>query len=263
MQPAQLEPGILATFRLFLIAQLVLILANLHVHSARGLLPAHPATAVTLAVAGILLLLGYLSWPRLEHALRRFYLPIALVCSVVFSLVAQNLFLITPLSVAARSSEEHAWQLFLFLFIPLVLVGQQYGFKSVIAYCLFTAVFDYVLVSRTDTNFSLIEGTYHRLLFIRFLSFLLAGYIISRIMRQLRSERQALQEANRKLAGFVATIEQLTVSRERNRMARELHDILAHTLSGVSVQLEAARTLLGERQQAGLRNGPALAQGDP
>src|SRR5439155_24600069 len=34
------------------------------------------------------------------------------------------------------------------------------------------------------------------------------------------------------------TLESLAVSRERNRMARELHDTLAHTLSGLSVQLE-------------------------
>jgi len=33
----------------------------------------------------------------------------------------------------------------------------------------------------------------------------------------------------------------LTISRERNRMARELHDTLAHTLSALSVQLETTR----------------------
>ena len=33
------------------------------------------------------------------------------------------------------------------------------------------------------------------------------------------------------------------MSQERNRLARELHDTLAHSLSGVSVQLEAAQAL--------------------
>jgi signal transduction histidine kinase len=42
-----------------------------------------------------------------------------------------------------------------------------------------------------------------------------------------------------------ATLEQLTISRERNRLARELHDTLAHTLSGVAVQLEAVKSLWG------------------
>jgi signal transduction histidine kinase len=88
-------------------------------------------------------------------------------------------------------------------------------------------------------------------LFIRFLSFMLVGYIISRIMQQLRQQRQALQEANLKLERYVATLEELTVSRERNRMARELHDTLAHTLSGVAVQLEAVDSLwASDRERA-------------
>ncbi|MBP7947745.1 MAG: sensor histidine kinase [Verrucomicrobia bacterium] len=39
-------------------------------------------------------------------------------------------------------------------------------------------------------------------------------------------------------------MEQLAASRERNRLARELHDTLAHTLSALAVQLEGASTLL-------------------
>ncbi len=42
---------------------------------------------------------------------------------------------------------------------------------------------------------------------------------------------------------YADTVEELTISRERNRMARELHDTLAHSLSAVTVQLEAIRTL--------------------
>ncbi len=39
-------------------------------------------------------------------------------------------------------------------------------------------------------------------------------------------------------------MEQLAVSRERNRLARELHDTLAHSLSGTAVTLQAINTLL-------------------
>ena len=40
-----------------------------------------------------------------------------------------------------------------------------------------------------------------------------------------------------------AAREQAAAFAERTRLARELHDVLAHTLSGLSVQLEGARLL--------------------
>ena len=36
-------------------------------------------------------------------------------------------------------------------------------------------------------------------------------------------------------------MEDLAISRERNRIAQELHDTLSHTLSGLSVQLETMK----------------------
>jgi signal transduction histidine kinase len=54
-------------------------------------------------------------------------------------------------------------------------------------------------------------------------------------------EQQAA--ANRRLQRYADTLEELAISRERNRLARELHDTLAHSLSAVTVQLEAVRSL--------------------
>jgi len=62
-------------------------------------------------------------------------------------------------------------------------------------------------------------------------------------MKVQRAQRSDLSAANARLAQYAAALEQLTVSRERNRLARELHDVLAHTLSGVAVELEAVRAL--------------------
>src|SRR6185503_9514211 len=58
----------------------------------------------------------------------------------------------------------------------------------------------------------------------------------------IEANRQQM-EANTKLARYAATVEQLSISRERNRLARELHDTLAHSLSALSVQLEAVSSL--------------------
>ena len=48
-------------------------------------------------------------------------------------------------------------------------------------------------------------------------------------------------EANVILSEHTHTLEQLAVSRERNRLARDLHDTLAHTLSSQVLTLEALK----------------------
>ncbi len=80
-----------------------------------------------------------------------------------------------------------------------------------------------------------------------FLATLFAG-----ASRDAHAQSQALlaQEAATRAAR-----EQAAVLAERSRLARELHDVLAHTLSGLAVQLEGAR-LLAERTGA----DPRLAE---
>ena len=70
------------------------------------------------------------------------------------------------------------------------------------------------------------------------------GYVVLQLVNGLRSEHLRLVAANRQLAQRAATVEQLAEIRERNRLARELHDILAHSLTGLSVQLKALDTLM-------------------
>lgn len=243
MQSSRLEPNLLNNFRWFALVQLVMILINLHVHSSRGTLPGNSTLAFVVCLLCIGLLLIYLSIPWLQVHLGAAYLPAALIFNVTFSIVTLNFFLSTPLSTHVGGGEERAWQSFFYLFVPLVLVAWQYRFRSVVAFCAFMAVLDIVTIRITDPSFAAIHETYIRLLFIRSFTFLAVGYLVAIIMRQLRQERQALQEANQRLERFVATQEQLTISRERNRMARELHDTLAHTLSGLAIQLEAVSSL--------------------
>jgi signal transduction histidine kinase len=104
----------------------------------------------------------------------------------------------------------------------------------------------------------------------RMLSVTGVGTGLAWLIARQREQQQALAEAHRQLAHYATTVEQLAVSHERNRMARELHDTLAHSLSGVTVQLEAvdalwegeptaARALLAQARQ-GTRNGLAEAR---
>lgn len=69
--------------------------------------------------------------------------------------------------------------------------------------------------------------------------FLLVGRLMKREREQREQVAALLAEAeNRKHLEREAS-----VVAERGRMARELHDVLAHTLSGLTLQLEAARLL--------------------
>jgi signal transduction histidine kinase len=75
-----------------------------------------------------------------------------------------------------------------------------------------------------------------------------AGFIFIVVFTELaQSERQArqqLQQANQQLAEYAAQVEQLATMRERNRLAREVHDTLGHYLTVINVQLEVVTKLI-------------------
>src|SRR5262249_31046727 len=55
------------------------------------------------------------------------------------------------------------------------------------------------------------------------------GLVIGLLMRSRRRQAEALDERNRKLVHYASVVEQLVITQERNRLARELHDTLAHS----------------------------------
>ncbi|HEX9048726.1 MAG TPA: sensor histidine kinase [Verrucomicrobiae bacterium] len=72
-----------------------------------------------------------------------------------------------------------------------------------------------------------------------------------------------LSEANQKLREYAVQTEELAVTRERNRLAREIHDSIGHSLTVVNVQLEAARALLASnpaRVEDALNKAQTLTQ---
>ena len=52
-----------------------------------------------------------------------------------------------------------------------------------------------------------------------------------------------LEAAQEQLRAYASQVEELTIARERNRIAREIHDTLGHYLTILAVQLETARKL--------------------
>jgi NarL family two-component system sensor histidine kinase YdfH len=85
-------------------------------------------------------------------------------------------------------------------------------------------------------------------LFGGMLAFVLIYVVLYIRQVQARGEAQAylqeLEVAHRQLTKYAERVEELTISQERQRMARELHDTLAQGLAGLILQLEAADSYL-------------------
>jgi signal transduction histidine kinase len=81
---------------------------------------------------------------------------------------------------------------------------------------------------------------------------LLFGSLIIGEERALQTGRH-LDETNRKLAQYAAEAEELATLRERNRLAREIHDNLGHYLTAVNMQIEAAMAVLSTDQERTLQ----------
>ncbi len=60
---------------------------------------------------------------------------------------------------------------------------------------------------------------------------------------KLRVSDEKLIEANKELEGYIQSIEELTLLKERNRISRDIHDSVGHTLSTAIIQLSAMEAI--------------------
>lgn len=68
--------------------------------------------------------------------------------------------------------------------------------------------------------------------------------VVTALLKQAQRARAELAEANERLRGYAAQAEELATTRERNRLARDIHDGLGHHLTVVQMQVQAARAVL-------------------
>jgi signal transduction histidine kinase len=71
-----------------------------------------------------------------------------------------------------------------------------------------------------------------------------------------------LEKANTQLAAYATQAEELAMTQERNRLAREIHDSLGHTLTIVNVQIEAAKAVMEsdpDRAKEAIHKAQAMA----
>mgnify|MGYP001080596233 CR=1 FL=1 len=137
------------------------------------------------------------------------------------------------------------WDTLIFLIIPLIYIAWQYKFSYVIIFCgivTLTEAIPTIMLTINEWDWYFIAINISSI-FGRGFILGLIGWIVSRLVEVQRSQQKQLELTNQKLRKYAFTAERLAQSQERNRIARELHDTLAHTLSSLSVQLEAVKAL--------------------
>ena len=70
-------------------------------------------------------------------------------------------------------------------------------------------------------------------------------FLVGALLRREREQREQITALLQELEVSREAEKMAYVADERTRMAREVHDVLAHTLSGLALHLEAARMLAG------------------
>lgn len=105
-------------------------------------------------------------------------------------------------------------------------------------------------------------GSWDRLTFSVFsvvlnVAFFAAAWVIGNLVRQSRANEKALADQADELARSRQLLTEQAVQAERVRIARELHDVVAHHVSVIGIQAGAARTSVSRNPE---KAGQALAQ---
>ena len=244
-------------FRLVLIVQLAFLALSF---LALPRLGADARVGVLMrAIPTLILALLFLP-PWLETFLGRSFLAVGLGLSVLFSsLETAYIFadpsssrfsdFALPLELIRPLAEAPSVEPFFFLLIPLVLLAWGYGRRGALLGSTWAAILHVTIglwvPPQGDLSRLFVAQTMMRITLLY-----LVPLIVSVLAEREREQHARLEKAHQRLRRNAAAMEQLAVSRERNRMARDLHDTLSHSLSALTVQLEALRTLMANDPDA-------------
>lgn len=231
------EPGLLKTFRAFVTIRLIFTILS---HGLRLGIGATDTFTVSIlfALGETIFLLVYLFSDRAATILGRYYLPIGLALLTSFPIFEM---LVRNQGIILRGSAGEAQVPVMTLLVVVILIAWQYSLLAMLAYCvlsgaiLFTLSLSIVQSGQMPASLALYTA-FSTVIFLA-----IVGYVVNRLVatqRQLRAE----------LKGQAEIREQLAAAQERNRLAGELHDVLAHSFSALAVELEAIRSLWFENK---------------
>lgn len=184
--------------------------------------------------------LGISFWPWLQNRLGKVFLPLMIVLICALPIIANQILVRYLFSGPLPPPEAMLSRVVPFLLIALLLIAWQYKWQHILIFNLIIALLNIgILWAFTDSGTAFSGGLFA--VMTQVVSFLVVGFFINIMVGWLHKQRRSLEEANAKLTNYAQTLEDLSVTKERNRIAQELHDTLSHTMSGLSVQLETMK----------------------
>ncbi len=231
-----IEPGLLRLMQWFVTIRLawLVFLSLAEQPPAEGELLFVPMPGI---VAFGLLLIFLVAAP-IREAFGRWHLPIAVTVATLSMIIENGITVAARIGAGYSANEAISdyWMLFFLLFVPLIVVAWQYKYRWVVVFAVVTFFLDAIAtlapLDGTNADLTLVGG----LLLLRAGLFVFIGFVLVRLVKAVRDQREELAELS-------VTRERLAMSEERRRLARELHDTLAHSLSAVAVQLEGVKSL--------------------
>ena len=184
--------------------------------------------------------LCFAHWKWLQEKLGNAFYPVLVLLLSAAPIVINTLIVPRFPQGPLSNAEGMALRQLPMLFVVLALVAWEYPLPHVIFFSIAITVFELGLIVFSAVNFQNIY-VFIFIAIIRTIAFIATGIFLNLLVTRLREQRESLREANANLAHYASTLEQLAVSRERNRLARELHDTVAHSLTAISVSLETAK----------------------
>jgi signal transduction histidine kinase len=191
-----------------------------------------------------LLCLGLSIWSWLQKTLGRVFIPMMIALITILPITAAWLIMEQLSPIGGLDSQSLILRLLPFLLVGFLLVAWQYSWPYMLLIVLAVAALNAGIIWSFTVPNQTARPFFRGALVIPLIQsvvFLAVGFTISFLMSRLRKQQNSLESANVRLTHYSSTLEQLATTRERSRLARELHDTLAHTLSGLAVQLETVK----------------------
>jgi signal transduction histidine kinase len=244
--PSRLEPGLRRVLQVLTAVQVLGIPLNRHM-AATGVGVELPLGAFLLVSMPVPLLLAALVWVTpIARRLGPRLVTLVVMLESVYLLVVKGLVVGWLASPAQRDLLGLMVLLRLwphFLSVPL-LVAWQHSSRAAVGTAVLLCAIDSVLSLLFASHAGLLYPLLLMLLVARAATVIGVAAGVGWLLERQREQQARLAAANRQLANYAATTEQLAISQERNRLARELHDTLAHSVTAVTVQLEAIQALM-------------------